>query len=133
MKVIGLCGGSGSGKGVVSSLFDRRGIPAIDTDTVYRELTSVDSPCNRVLSNEFGKEIISTDGSLNRKKLRTIVFTGDDSKLHLKKLNEITHKYILDETDLIDSLILDIKPLSLMPRPCLSQDLTRNAILSFRL
>ena len=98
MKVIGLCGGSGSGKGVVSSLFDRRGIPAIDTDTVYRELTSVDSPCNRALSNEFGKEIISTDGSLNRKKLRTIVFTGDDSKLHLKKLNEITHKYILDET-----------------------------------
>ena len=98
MKVIGLCGGSGSGKGLVSSLFDNYGIPSIDTDAVYRELTSSDSPCTKALSDEFGKEIISADGSLNRKILAKIVFTGDGSDLRLKRLNEIAHKFILDET-----------------------------------
>ena len=33
--IIGLCGGSGSGKGVVCALFDKLGIPSIDTDQVY--------------------------------------------------------------------------------------------------
>ncbi|MBR4836472.1 MAG: dephospho-CoA kinase [Clostridia bacterium] len=39
MKVIGLCGGSGSGKGAVSGIFAEIGIPSIDTDAVYREMT----------------------------------------------------------------------------------------------
>ena len=97
MKVIGLCGGSGSGKGAVSSLFEKNGIPAIDTDAVYREITSADGPCNKALAEEFGKEIISRDGSLNRKVLRKLVFTGDGADARLKRLNEITHKYILDD------------------------------------
>ena len=98
MKVIGLCGGSGSGKGVVSSFFAHRGIPAIDTDAVYRELVSGDTPCTRALSDEFGKEIISIDGSVNRALLAKIVFTGENCDYKLKKLNSITHKFILDET-----------------------------------
>ena len=73
MKVIGLCGGSGSGKGIVSSLFAKCGIPAIDTDKVYREITSADGPCNQALALVFGSEIISDDGSLNRKALAKIV------------------------------------------------------------
>ena len=101
MKVIGLCGGSGSGKGVVCSLFNKFGIPAIDTDAVYRELTSADGPCNRSLCEEFGMEIISEDGSLNRKALGKIVFTGEGAEKRLKKLNEIAHKFILDKTRLI--------------------------------
>ena len=97
MKVIGLCGGSGSGKGTVSSFFDKYGIPAIDTDALYRELTSGDSPCTRALSLEFGKEIISDDGSLNRKALGKIVFCGENAENRRKRLNEIAHKYILNE------------------------------------
>ena len=49
MKVIGLCGGSGSGKGTVSSILKKHGIPSIDTDAVYREMTSGDSPCMQAL------------------------------------------------------------------------------------
>ena len=97
MKVIGLCGGSGSGKAAVSALFLKQGIPSIDTDGIYRELTSKDSACLRALSLEFGEEIISTDGSLNRKALSKIVFTGDGAKSRLTRLNEISHKFILDE------------------------------------
>lgn len=98
MKVIGLCGGSGSGKAVVSSLFLKHNIPSIDTDAVYRELTSGDSECLDALRFEFGDEIIDTDGSLNRRKLASIVFAEKDSTIKLKKLNEISHKFILGET-----------------------------------
>ena len=49
------------------------------------------------MSLEFGEEIISTDGSLNRKALGKIVFTGDGAKSRLARLNEISHKFILDE------------------------------------
>ena len=98
MKVIGLCGGSGSGKGVVSSLFASRGIPYIDTDAVYRQLISGDGPCTKALSDEFGKEIISPDGSVNRRVLANIVFGSENSDYKLKKLNSIAHKFILDQT-----------------------------------
>ena len=50
------------------------------------------------IENEFGKEIISTDGSLNRRALAKIVFTGEGADERLKKLNKIAHKFILDET-----------------------------------
>lgn len=98
MKIIGLCGGSGSGKGVVCRVFHRMGIGYIDTDAVYRELTSIPCDLLKTLEYEFGKEIITDSGSLNRAVLRSIVFSGDGSEHRLARLNEITHKYILDET-----------------------------------
>lgn len=97
MKIIGLCGGSGSGKGTVSSIFASYGIPSVDTDAVYRRITSCDTPCLRALAEEFGNDIISHDGSLNRKMLGQIVFS-DNSEERLNKLNSISHSYILDET-----------------------------------
>ena len=95
MKVIGLCGGSGSGKGAVSGIFAEIGIPSIDTDAVYREMTLSDSPCMRELRGEFGKEIINSLGGLDRARLASIVF-NDPSRL--KILNKIAHSFILDET-----------------------------------
>lgn len=94
--IIGLCGRSGSGKGYIGAIFNRSGIPTIDTDAVYRDIVSdKDSPCLRELSESFGKSVIAEDGSLDRKVLAGIVFS-DPGKLKL--LNKITHKYILCET-----------------------------------
>ena len=95
MKVIGLCGGSGSGKGTVSSIFKKHGIPSIDTDAVYREMTSDDSPCMQALKDAFGNEIVNADGGLDRAGLAAVVF-GNAEKLKL--LNRIAHSFILDET-----------------------------------
>ena len=95
MKVIGLCGGSGSGKGAVSSIFAEIGIPSIDTDAVYREMTLSDSPCMRALAAEFGDEVVNSLGGLDRARLASIVF-NDPSRL--EKLNKIAHSFILDET-----------------------------------
>ena len=102
MKVIGLCGGSGSGKGAVSSLFGTYGIPAIDTDAVYHDITSHPSDCLDALSREFGPRVVK-DGGLDRAALREIVFFSPDSEGKLERLNAITHKYIIAETEKIIS------------------------------
>lgn len=94
MKVIGLCGGSGSGKGAVCSVFSELGIPCIDTDAIYHDMTSTRSPCLDELACEFGENIVS-DGKLNRAALAEIVFSGDKSDERLKRLNSIAHQHIL--------------------------------------
>ena len=101
--VIGLCGRSGSGKSFVSRLFEGFGVPAIDTDKVYREMTGaptdgVLSPCMKELVREFGETVLAEDLSLNRRALADIVFARDgEEKLHA--LNRITHRYILGEAE----------------------------------
>lgn len=98
MKIIGLTGGSGSGKGEVSKILAELDIPSIDTDLVYRELTAADTPCLRVLSDEFGTGIISEDGSLDRATLAGLVFSGEGADARRERLNQIAHRFILDET-----------------------------------
>ena len=101
--LIGLCGRSGSGKGYVSRMFADEGIPAIDTDAVYRKMTSACdreslSPCMKELIAFFGEPIRNEDNSLNRAVLRELVF-GEQNRSNLQKLNEITHRHILQETE----------------------------------
>ena len=98
LKIIGLCGGSGSGKGTVSVLFLKHGFRTVDTDAVYHKLVSRKTKCLDALVLEFGEEILSSDGSLDRKKLSSIVFKSEDSATKLAKLNSIAHKFVLEET-----------------------------------
>ena len=93
MLVIGLCGGSGSGKGTVCAFFAELGIKSIDTDKLYHEIISFDSACTMELVKSFGNAIYANPG-IDRKALRNIVFSSDDN---LKLLNKITHKHILSE------------------------------------
>ena len=95
MKVIGLCGGSGSGKGTVSTLFEKFGIHSIDTDAVYHDLTSKRSACLDALVERFGKDILTNDGALDRRALADIVFNGADSQEKREALNKIAHKFVL--------------------------------------
>ncbi len=96
MKIIGLCGSSGSGKGYVSMLFTKYGVLSIDTDRLYRETTTKKgSECLLELTNEFGNSILTEDGGLYRPALAKIVFSDREK---LNKLNEITHKHIKKDT-----------------------------------
>ena len=95
MKVIGLCGGSGSGKGCVSSILSRYGFAIFDTDNIYHELLNSSDRLKDALVCAFGDGILS-DGRVDRKKLGGVVFT-DKSGERLKMLNSITHTVILDE------------------------------------
>lgn len=98
MKIIGLCGGSGAGKGYVCGIFARHGVPAIDTDAVYHEIIAKRTPCVTELEATFGSSVVRDDGSLNRERLAAIVF-ADGAKDKLQALNRITHKYIKTETE----------------------------------
>ncbi len=100
MKIIGLAGGSGSGKSTVCKLFSENGFAFVNTDEVYHELTSKKTPCLDELVLEFGKEILNTDNSLNRVKLASIVFSSNSSE-KLKKLNKIAHYHVLSQTEKI--------------------------------
>ncbi len=99
MRLIGLCGRSGSGKSTFSKIALELGIKTIDCDAVYKEMVSRPSPCLEELRVAFGDEIIN-QGALNRRILAPIVFS-DKSKLNL--LNTITHKHITQEIERIIS------------------------------
>lgn len=96
MKIIGLVGGTGAGKGTVSKIFEKYNFAAIDTDAVYHEITSSLTPCLIELRDAFGEGIITADGALDRRALAGIVFKeGAENKRAL--LNAIAHKFVLDE------------------------------------
>ena len=96
MKIVGLVGGTGAGKGTVSKMFEKFGFAAIDTDAVYHELTSHPTPCLLKLKEAFGEKIVRSDGSLDRRALADVVFAkGAKDKLAL--LNKISHAFVLDE------------------------------------
>ncbi len=91
MLIFGITGGSGAGKTTVSDIFRKAGIPVIDADKAARAVTEPGERCLDELTDFFGSEILQSDGTLNRKKLADIAFSDER---RLKKLNEITHKYI---------------------------------------
>lgn len=97
MVVIGLCGGSGSGKGTVCELFAELGIPSIDTDAVYHSLTSHPSECLLELRERFGERIVK-DGALDRSVLSDLVFKDASSEKNRQDLNSIAHKHIKIQT-----------------------------------
>lgn len=102
--LVGLCGRSGSGKGYVAERFAALGIPSIDTDAVYRSLTSASatlSPCMKELVDRFGESVAAEDNSLDRTVMRSLVFGGDRNAL--ADLNRITHKHILARVEAMAS------------------------------
>ena len=101
MKIIGLTGPSGSGKSTLCEKFEQLGIPCINTDDIYHQLTSSPSACLDEIKAKFGNEVINKDGSLNRAALAHVVFEGDEAKSNLANLNATTHKYVWEETNKI--------------------------------
>ena len=99
MKIIGLCGGSGSGKGTVCKAFLKHGIPSVDADAVYREIAVPGSPVLSDLAEEFGQGIINADGSLNRAALAKTVFGEGAEKCAKQRLDEITLARIIEEAE----------------------------------
>lgn len=92
--VVGLTGGIASGKTLVSSIFRKLGARIVDLDEIAREVVRPGLPAWKEIVEAFGKDILTKEGEIDRKRLGGIVF--GDPKL-LKKLNAITHPRILKE------------------------------------
>ncbi len=93
MKIIGLTGPTGAGKGELCSCLGKAGIPCINTDRVYHQLLTPPSPCLDALVEHFGAEILKADGTLDRRKLASIVFAPGAEAEH-EALNRITHAFV---------------------------------------
>lgn len=96
MKIIGLTGPSGSGKSEFCEILAKDGIPCINADSVYHKLLVPPSACLDALCARFGKDILNSDGTLDRKKLAGIVFAPDE-KEELDDLNGITLKFVIEK------------------------------------
>ena len=78
--IVGLTGGIGCGKTVVSDYLGSLGVPVIDTDVIAREIVRPGQPALDALVSEFGAHILLENGELNRDKLRGIAFSSKRNK-----------------------------------------------------
>ena len=99
MKILGLTGPSGAGKGAVAAIFQSFGIPSIDTDAVYHQLLDEGGSITTELTASFGQELLDEHGRIDRKSLRAAVFGKENTPSLLHTLNKITHKYIMARTN----------------------------------
>jgi dephospho-CoA kinase len=91
VKLIGLTGGIASGKSTVSAILRRLGAKIIDADALARQIVEPHQPAWNEIVGAFGKEILQSDQTLDRKKLRKLVFDEPNAR---KKLEAITHPRI---------------------------------------
>lgn len=94
MLKIGLTGGIGSGKSTVARLFEKHGVPIIDTDEIAHSLVKPGQPALKKIIHEFGPDIVAGDGKLDRARLRELVFQDPSAK---SRLEAILHPAIFAE------------------------------------
>jgi dephospho-CoA kinase len=92
---VGLTGGIASGKSLVGAMFVKLGVPLVDTDVVARQVVARGEPELAAVVAEFGPEVLSPSGDLNRPALRRLVF-ADDAKR--RRLEAILHPSIRSRT-----------------------------------
>ena len=94
--VLGVTGGIASGKSTVVDFFKEEGFPVVDGDIVARQVVEPETEGLRALEKAFGSAILQNNGSLDRKKLGTLIF-HDETKREL--LNETLDPFIRSEIE----------------------------------
>jgi len=89
--LVGLTGSIATGKSTVSRMFAHMGARVIDADLLAREVVMQGQPAYARIVEEFGRQVVQEDGSLDRKALGAVVF-ADAAKR--RRLEEITHPAI---------------------------------------
>jgi dephospho-CoA kinase len=93
---IGLTGGIGSGKSTVASLLMTHGATLVDTDAIARSLTEPRGAAIEAITASFGQEFITSEGALDRNRMRDLVFSQAAARL---RLEAILHPLIGIETE----------------------------------
>jgi dephospho-CoA kinase len=93
---VALTGGIASGKTAVANEFALLGVPIIDTDQIAREIVQLGSPVLARIAVVFGQDVLDSDGTLHRPRMRELIFAEPGKR---KQLEAITHPAIRDEVD----------------------------------
>lgn len=88
MLSVALTGNIASGKTAVARLFERWGATLIDADAIVRELQRPGEPVFHAIVRRFGKAVVAADGTLDRARLRDVVFRDAGARADL---NAIVH------------------------------------------
>jgi dephospho-CoA kinase len=95
LPFVGLTGGIGSGKTVVSDQLAQLSAGIVDTDLIAHQITAPNGVAIPLIEKQFGPEFIDPSGALDRVKMRTLVFADPEAR---KSLEAITHPLIREET-----------------------------------
>ena len=91
-----LTGGIATGKSHVRARFETLGVPTIDSDILARDAVAPGTPGLAAVVRRFGNDVLSSDGSLARKRLGAIVFANAQAR---RDLEGIIHPYVREATD----------------------------------
>jgi dephospho-CoA kinase len=91
MRVIGLTGGIASGKSTTARLLRDLGAHIVDADQLARDVVMPGQPALAEIARLFGPEMITPEGTLDRKRLGALVFGDADKR---RQLEAITHPRI---------------------------------------
>lgn len=91
MHLFGLTGGIASGKSAVAARLRARGVPVIDADQLARDAVATGSSGLAEIVKAFGEDVLAEGGSLDRKKLASVVFEDEAKR---KVLNAIVHPIV---------------------------------------
>ena len=114
MFIVGLTGGIGSGKSVVSTKFLSLQINVNDADIASRKIVEPGQPALVEIENHFGSDILTKEGFLNRGKLREVIFSDPKEK---KWLESILHPKIREY--LVQEIKGSSSPYSILVSPLL--------------
>ncbi len=88
MKLIGLTGGIASGKSTVAKILERLGAAIVNADALSREVVEPGREAWQDIVDAFGSEVLQPDRTLDRQKLRAIIFNHPEAR---KTLESIIH------------------------------------------
>ena len=111
--VIGLTGGIGSGKTLVSNRLQELGAQIIDTDTIAHELTAPQGLAMPQILRRFGPQSVLTNGSMNRPYIRELVFKNPALRIELEKIlhpliRHAVKNALLEKTDTYYVLVVPL-------------------------
>ena len=79
-KIIGLTGGIASGKSTVSNWLLSQGYPVVDADIAARKVVEPGMPALEKIRKAFGDDVLLPDGTLDRKRLGSIIFANEEKR-----------------------------------------------------
>ena len=97
MLRIGLTGGIASGKSAVGEIFVKLGAYLIQSDAIAHDLMKPARPVYDEVVRHFGREILNSDGTINRPRLAEAAFAKrSGAPARIQELNEIVHPAVIE-------------------------------------